>query len=68
MSVVLFSTNCPRCKILAAKLDKKHISYTVETDVDQMLALGLKSAPGLSVDGKVMAFAEANKWVNEQEG
>jgi len=67
MEIILYSTHCPKCKVLTLKLDKKHIPYTVETSVDKMLALGLKTAPALSVDGTIMPFAEANAWVNNQK-
>jgi hypothetical protein len=31
-----------------------------------MRKLGLKAAPALYVDGKLMGFSEAVKWVNER--
>ena len=66
--IVVYSTNCPRCKILETKLNQKGITYEVCTDVDEMIALGLSSAPGLKIeDGPIMGFSEAVKWVNEQE-
>lgn len=37
MNVILYSTGCPRCKILKSKLDKKGITYSVVDDVDKML-------------------------------
>lgn len=66
MEIILYTTNCPRCKILEAKLNTKNIKYNVETNVDKMLAKGLMSAPGLEVDGQLMDFITANKWINEQ--
>lgn len=66
-SVVLYSTGCPQCKALERKLDKAGITYDVVSDVDEMLRLGLKSAPALSVDGEVMDFKNAVKWVVDWE-
>lgn len=62
--IVLYSTGCPRCKVLKKKLDEAKADYNIVSDVDQMLAMGLKEAPVLEVDGQRMEFAEAVKWVN----
>lgn len=64
--VVLYSTGCPKCKVLKMKLDKKGIVYTENTDMDTMLALGLKSAPALEVGSELYDFNRAVKWVDEQ--
>lgn len=67
MEVTLYSTHCPRCKVLETKLKQKGIVYTEETDVDKMLAMGLKSAPALKVDnGELMDFGKAIEWIKEQ--
>lgn len=65
--IVLYSTGCPRCKILKKKLDQKGISYQENTSVDEMLALGIMQVPVLKVEDRLLEFAEANNWVNEQE-
>lgn len=62
--ITLYSTHCPRCHVLETKLRQKNIQYQVVDDVDKMLALGIKEAPQLSVDGAMMSFGEAIKWVN----
>lgn len=64
--ITLFSTNCPKCKVLTMKLDKKGINYTKVEDVDTMLAKGIKTAPYLEVDGELMDFTQAIAWVNAQ--
>lgn len=62
---VLYSTNCPKCKILERKLLEKNIDYEKETDVDKMLALGISTAPILEVDGMgMMDFSDALKWLS----
>lgn len=68
MDVVLFSTNCPKCKVLKQKLEKKGIVFTEELDVNTMLELGIKQAPMLRVDDVLMDFQQSVKWVNAQEG
>nr|DAO99889.1 MAG TPA: NrdH [Caudoviricetes sp.] len=64
--IVVYSTGCPKCGVLERKLNEKSISYEMCTDVDKMLALGITSVPVLDVDGKIMDFQEAVKWINEQ--
>ena len=67
-NVILYSTGCPKCQVLTKKLDAAGISYSVNTDVDEMLALGVKSAPMLEVDGKLMDFSKANAWLRDLAG
>ena len=62
----LFSTGCPKCQILEKKLSQKGIEYVEVNDTQQMLDMGLKSVPWLEVDGQMMDFNQANKWINEQ--
>lgn len=64
MEVVLYSTNCPKCNMLAKKLDSKGVEYSVFTNVEKMIEMGMQEAPMLEVDGKRMNFVEANSWVN----
>lgn len=66
LMITLFSTNCPKCKVLTMKLDKKGINYTKVEDVDVMLAKGIKTAPYLEVDNELMDFTQAVAWVNAQ--
>ena len=62
----LFSTGCPKCTILKKKLSQKGIEYTEVNDIQQMLDMGLQSVPWLEVNGQMMNFEQANKWINEQ--
>ena len=66
MEVIFYSTNCPKCKVLMAKMKQKGIEYKEINDVDFMLSKGIKSAPALEIDGKVMDFTESVKWVNNK--
>ena len=63
--IILYSTNCPKCKVLTRKLEEKNIEYIEFTDVDKMIEMGFSVMPMLEVDGIVMDFATANKWINE---
>lgn len=65
--ITLYSTGCPQCKVLKDKLISKGISFTENTDREQMMSMNFVRVPILEVDGVRMNFAEANKWINEQE-
>lgn len=64
MSVILYSTGCPKCKVLKAKLDSKEIKYDVVDDVDEMLRLGMTTVPCLGVGDKIMNFKESVDYIN----
>lgn len=64
MDVVFYSTDCPKCKVLKAKLDSKSIDYTVFNDIDRMVEMGITTVPDLMVDGKLMNFKESIDWLN----
>lgn len=66
MKIILYSTGCPRCEVLKKKLAEKSVNYTEVTSVEDMLALGIKEVPVLSVNETLMNFKEAVDWVNKQ--
>ncbi len=66
MNIILYSTDCPRCRILKKKLDMAGLEYTINTDVDQMLKMGFQEAPVLGVDNTFMNFTQANAWLRSQ--
>lgn len=67
MSVVLYSTHCPKCCVLEKKLQQKNISYEEVNDVEIMKEKGYFTVPVLEVDGTCMDFKAANNWINLQE-
>lgn len=64
--IILYSTDCPRCKILKNKLKDKNISYIEKNSVDEMISLGITQVPVLSIDGQMYDFLQAVKWINER--
>ena len=62
--VKLYTTHCPKCKILAIKLDQKNIEYTECSDEQEMISKNILSVPVLEVDGKLYDFSSAISWVN----
>lgn len=61
--MILYSTNCPKCKILKEKLDAKHLQYDICSDVDKMISLGFTHVPVLEISGKYLNFTEALKYI-----
>ena len=61
--VILYSTNCPKCIQLEKRLKSSNIPFEVCHNVEVMLSLGIMSAPMLNVDGTLLDFAQAWKWV-----
>ena len=41
MEIILYSTNCPKCKILEKKLTEKNIKFTKNNNVIEMSELGI---------------------------
>lgn len=64
MKIVLYTIGCPKCKVLEKKLGLKNIQYSIVTDEEEIRSMGFLSLPMLSVDDKVMPFAEAVGWIN----
>ena len=66
MSIILYSNNCPKCKVLKSKLNDKSISYKEENDMDEILKTGFRALPLLKVNGEILQFKEANDWINQR--
>lgn len=67
MNIDLYTTHCPKCRVLEKKLAAKNITYTEHDDINEMINLGYKEAPILVVDGHKYSSVEAIKWVNAVE-
>ena len=57
---------CPKCKILKKKLDAKNIPYQECNDIQIMSEKGIEFTPMTEIDGKLLDYATAVKWVNLQ--
>ena len=67
--VKLYSTGCPKCKVLAKKLEAKGVEFEVIDDIFEVSKFaeerGINSAPILVLDdGRLFDFTEANKLIN----
>ncbi len=67
MTVILYSTHCPKCNVLEKKLKQKNISYEEVNDIEIMKEKGYLTVPVLEVDSTSMDFRTANEWINLQE-
>ena len=65
MSIILYTTHCPKCMVLEKKLALKNIHYEEVTDKEEMLKKGFSMVPILEVNGVTMDFKAANTWINE---
>ena len=66
MKVILYSTHCPKCRVLETKLSQKCISYDEINDIELMQNKGFMTVPKLEVDGVVYDFKEAVEWIGDQ--
>lgn len=63
MDIILYSNHCPQCMILEKFLNMYGIEYTTFSDEEEMIKMGFKSMPMLSVNGNIYNFSEALEWV-----
>lgn len=63
---ILYTTGCPRCKVLKKKLDNAGIDVVICDDVNVMLDKNIVYVPILEINGELLDFENANKWVGEQ--
>lgn len=67
MEITLYSTGCPRCKVLESKLNEKKVEYTKCTNLEEMEKRGINFLPCLEINGEMIDFGAAVKWVNSLE-
>ena len=67
--ITLYSTHCPRCRIIEMKLAQKKIDFKMIDDQDTLVEVGkehhIMSAPILQVGDEFMDFNSAVKFINE---
>lgn len=65
--LVLYSNDCPKCKVLKKKLDTSGLEYELCSDMDELVKRNILSVPVLKVNDKFLFFADAVKYVNENQ-
>lgn len=68
--IILYTVNCPKCKVLELKLKQKKIAFEVVDDTDEVVEAGkehnISSAPFLQVNTDFLDFSKAIKYINER--
>lgn len=62
--ITLFSTNCPKCKVLEQKLKSANIDFTIQNDMQEIIDAGFATAPVLKVDNQYLDFKQAVDYIN----
>lgn len=70
MSVVFYTIGCPKCNILKLKLESAGIDFTTVDVVDDVVKKATEldfhdGAPFIIVDGTIMNYNSAMKWIYE---
>lgn len=69
--LTIYTTGCPKCKILESKLTTAQEEYTTVSDIETMQALGLMSVPWLKIETEdtteYLDFLQAVQWINNKE-
>lgn len=63
--IILYSTNCPVCKQVERMLDTHNIKYVINSNIDEMIQLGFRSAPVLKVDSTFYKGKDIFNWIKE---
>lgn len=64
-TIILYTTHCPKCNVLKAKLDEKNISYQIVDDIETLKTLGFNFFPLLKINNGYYEFKAAVDWVNK---
>lgn len=61
---ILYSTGCPRCKVIEQKLNEKNIPYKVCTNMDDMITHNIYTVPMLDTpETGLMDFGQIINWL-----
>ena len=68
--ITLYTTGCPKCKILERKLNEKNIEYNIiegAEAIHSIKSFGLSEAPVMTIDdNSILTFGDAVRWVNNK--
>lgn len=67
--MIVYSNNCPRCKVLIKKLEQKGINFNKVESEDEIMRVAnehnIQSTPFILLeDGTLMLFEEAIRYIN----
>ena len=64
--ITLYSTGCPKCKVLEKKMHNDGIEFDISDNIDELIEKGFMSAPILKVDDNYFEFKEAIDWLKNR--
>ena len=67
MEVTLYTIGCQNCIQLEKMLNEHNIKFSTVTDKQAMINKGFEEVPMLDVDGNIMNYYDARKWVTDYE-
>ena len=68
MSVVLYSSGCPMCKVLETKLNQKNIKFEISDNLDYLVEQGVQTLPQLGINNSLIDFKNSCNLVNQYDG
>lgn len=64
--IVLYTTECERCKIVKQMLDKHNVQYEEVNDKEVIISKGFEQTPALMINGKIIEdFAGILIWLED---
>ena len=64
--ITLFSTNCPKCRVLEQKLIAAGINFEIDSNMQEIIDHGFMSAPVLKVDNTYYDFKQGVDWIKNE--
>lgn len=68
-NIRLYSTHCPKCRVVEKKLEQAGIQYELidaknnDEVINILSAKGIRQMPVLEVEDKLLGFSEIIKWI-----
>lgn len=66
--MILFSNDCPKCKVLKTLLNRKELNYIVSSDFQELSECGIMSLPVLKIDDGYLDFNQAVEYIQSLGG
>jgi hypothetical protein len=66
-NIIVYSTGCPKCKMLEKCLKMANIEFIICDDTNVMLSMGMQSAPYMQIGEELMDFKDAMNWIKENK-
>ena len=65
MKIILYTIDCPKCKILEKKLNMNNIQYDICKDTKLMKEKNIQKLPMLSINERLYSYKEAVDLINK---